>query len=278
MIVECPQCSTPREVTRDRGTVCRTCAIQNRRDALNARDVPHKIHTDENGKKVSMYLRVCKCGDENWVGYIPKENQECRKCSASKLGYAMSQNNRKPDDEKKRYEHKCTGCGTVRYLSSNPDKRKTTLCVDCSRKQIRVTDKKRYFTTCPDCPPETATRQISQSSFSQYGANVRCRSCAGKAKPKVYRKSPMQIAKQSRSLSKNSSIPKEALDKVRDINRKHREAQKPNVKLITQTKSEDDMIKEFLKRNKPSVVIDKNEPMPHFVVGGLGSGTSVLGG
>jgi len=277
MIVECPQCSTQREVTRDRGTVCRTCAIQNRRDALNTRGLPHKIHTDKDGKKVSMYLRVCKCGDENWVGYIPKENQECRKCSASKLGYAMSQNNRKPDDEKKTYEHNCTGCGKVRHLNSNPDKRKTTLCIDCSRGTKKVTDKKRYFATCPDCPPETATREISQSSFSQYGSDTRCRSCAVKAKPKVYRKSAMQTVKQSRSLSKNSSVPKEALAKVREINRQHREAQKGRPKLITQTKSEEDMVKEFLKKNKPSVVIDKNEPIPHFVIGGLGSGTSVLG-
>jgi len=274
MIVNCKQCDTPRTVTRDRGTVCRTCAIKNRRDELNPRGLPHKIQLDKNGKKVSMYLRTCKCGDENWVGYIPNENQECRKCSAKKLGYAMSQNNIKPDDEKISYEHECTGCGKVRHLKSNPDKRKTTLCVDCSRKQIRVVDEKRYFTTCPDCPEDIATRQISQSSFSQYGANNRCRSCSAKAKPKTYRKTAIR----KRSISKSTSVPKEALDKVREINKKHRESEASRSKVIVQNKSEDDMIAEFLKKSKPSIVIDDTVPIPHFICGdGLGSGTSILG-
>ena len=254
MKVKCPneKCGAIRDLVRDRGALCRMCSAAERRDKLNVRNLEHRIHINKDGKHISQYLRVCKCGSSKWVGYYPKENQECRQCSASANGYAMSQNNIKRDEDKTLYKHVCSNkdCGAVRWMKSNPASRKTHLCKTCSstrngtanKDKVRV--KKKYEATCPVCKD---TREISQTAFSRYGSDTACKKHVVRRKPadpkkkKVYKKSVKKVSK-------------EAIDKAIEINRKHREAQKPIKTKPKQILTEDEMIAKWLRKNKVTVV------------------------
>lgn len=256
MKVKCPnpKCDTVRDLVRDRGTLCRMCSASERREALNVRNLDHRIHIDKDGKHISQYKRVCKCGDSKWVGYYPEENQECRQCSASKAGYAMSQNNIKRTEDKTLYKHVCSNkdCGSVRWMKSNPESRKTTLCKTCSSTKNGSANKdkkrvlKKYEATCPVCHE---TRDISQTAYSRYGTNTACkkhvvRRVKVEGKKKVYKKSEKTISKAD-------------IEKAREANRLHRDAQKPKVVKPKQMLTEDEMMTRWLRKNKVTVI-----PMP----------------
>jgi len=215
---------------------------------------------------IHEYKRVCACGDIKWVTYRPKKGTECRKCASSKLGKAMAKGNRKKESEKVRYKRICSDCGKVDILTANPENyRKTSLCGHCSssargkanrKHPVKKTKpKKRYFAYCDVCED---TREVSQSQFSQYGFNTNCRKHA--KRKKVNKKSDMQIAKEAgpRPKAKSKEISQASIKRIQEINRQHKEAvsniSKKKPKLITQTKTDDEMMEEFLKSNTVTVI------------------------
>jgi len=238
----------------------------------------------------TWYDRICECGDVARVCYKPKGHEKCRVCASRETAYASIHSRWSEGREKVRYYYFCPTCPSVRVLI---DKRKSSYCGVCSRKfskqepdkityclkemKLKIPKpRKRYFAICPDCPPETATREVSQSANSKYGIHNRCRPCAVKAKPKSYNKTKPQVRKE---LKKPKVASPQAIKKAQEINREHRVAVQniSRVILVTQTKTEAQMIAEFLKTKSPSVVIDSKEPMPHILCGGLGTNSSAMG-
>ena len=274
MLVKCPNCPTVRELARDRGSLCRPCAAQKRRDELNTRGLEHRIHIDPNGKTCSQYLRVCECGDSKWVGYIPLEGQECRKCSSSKLGKAMAKNNIKPEHEKVRYAHKCTDCGETRYLAASKKYRKTSLCGTCSSRARGLANKKeeeepvRRFRICHNCGDTKEVKTVSQAkaklcrkcSNSQIDYTARsAKSVATRAKtqkPKI--KKPRKVYAKK--------VSEQTIEAEKKRNQEHKAAiqeAKKDVKVPKQKLSNEDMIAKFLEKSQPSVKLDEG-PMPYL--------------
>jgi len=227
------------------------------------------------GRKIHEYKRVCSCGDEKWVKYIPEPGARCRKCSSAELGYKMSQNNRKSEDEKIKYKRVCLNpkCRRVDYLTANPENyRKTSLCGFCSssargkankggskKKQKDKEMKKikkpkaRHFRVCPDCEPESACVEVS--SAARAGVKY-CRKHKRQPSGRDRKSSKPYVKKIP---SKTKEISEDAINRVRDINREHRKAVENHAtrgkpKLITQTKTDAEMMAEFLVNNKPTII------------------------
>ena len=275
MTTICERCDEPREVTRIRKETkyCQTCRMAIRREALNVAGWESRP-TAVNGRKMHEYKRVCSCGDEKWVKYIPEPGAQCMKCSSSKLGYAMSQNNIKEESEKVRYKRVCSNpeCRKVDYITANPEKyRKTSLCGKCSssargklnkggskkkdKKVIKVKKIKvpiRHFRVCPDCEPEVACVEVS--SVARSGIRY-CIKHKKQPSGKDRKQSKPYVKKIP---SKTKEVSEAAIERVRKINKEHREAVSNHIikkpKLITQTKTDDEMMAEFLKTNQPTVI------------------------
>ena len=134
MIVPCPTCGKDRDLVRDRKTSCRSCVAEARRQSLNVDNLEHRIHLNGSGRAISQYLRVCECGDKNWVGYIPERGTKCRACAAKSEDGIATRNKKKEVSNLVRYERVCADCGDVKMLKSQLKYRKTMLCGTCSRK------------------------------------------------------------------------------------------------------------------------------------------------
>ena len=281
MIVICERCEEPREVARIRkGTkYCRTCAIDIRREKVNALDLPHKIVINPKGKKVSMYLRTCSCGDTKWVGFVPKEGALCRKCSSAKNGYDMSQRNRKEESEKIRYKRICSNpkCGKVDYLLANPEKyRSTSLCRACNgrvtgKMNSKGDDDMRYMRICPECPEENNTIEVTVK------ANAGIKLCKKHRRVPVGkdRKQTENYTPRKKSVKKASV---EAIKAAQKLNREHKKfVEEKDKKTIPQAKTDAEMLKEFFEHSKPSIEFNY-EPIPYATSKtGSCSSTSVLG-
>ncbi len=259
--VNCERCNEPREVTRIRPDTkyCKPCASLIRREKLNVRNLKWKMVVDKHGKSSAYYLRVCGCGNEKWVSYYPKEGAECCSCAASKVGYTMSQNNIRPKEELKRYERICTGCGATSYLTSDPKKyRSTSLCGDCSRKEIgKANAKPKLFVR--HCVSEGCD-DIEMVSSKANSVGKMCKSC----RSKLPKKKKANYPKNRKSVKVKNVVSKQAIDRARAINKEHRENAVKATPKKRNPLSEKDMVAKFLKTNKPSVVDDSTE-IPHFV-------------
>ena len=279
MLVKCPNCPTVRELARDRGSLCRPCAAQKRRDELNPHDFQHRIHTDPKGKTCSQYLRVCHCGDSKWVGYMPTIDTECQKCASSRLGKIMAKNNIKPESEKVRYEHICSECDSHRWLLVSPESRKTSLCGTCSTKangkankgkERKVRVPIRRFRICMECGDTKEVKTVSQTKAKL------CRKCSNLQMDYTARsaKSVATRAKTQQTKPKKSKTRKVYVKKVSEKtiaaekkrNQEHKAAiqeAKKDVKIPKQKLSNEDMIAKFLEKSQPSVKLDEG-PMPYL--------------
>jgi len=292
--VYCENCGDSREVVRARKEVkyCQKCRLSFRRDKANVNKLENRL-TKYKGKSIYEYKRICPdCKNKKWVKYIPKPGTKCGSCSSKDLAKIMSNNNKKPNDTLKRYKHTCSNpeCGAVRWLRSSPKYRKTSLCGICSRvktgksnkggskkytQEEKDMHKKRFFRICPKCEPEVACVEVSSKKNS--GAK-HCRK--HRELPSGSDRKNAAYPKRRKSVTKE--ISQKAIEKVREINREHKEAVKNQTNKrpddIPQTKSDEDMIKAWLKNHEPSVMISRDESMPHLNSGyGLGSNTSVMG-
>jgi len=214
---------------------------------MNSRRVPKK------NRLATEYLRVCDCGDEKWVSYKPKPFTQCTSCASKKLGFAMSQNNIKTEDELLRYEHKCTMCDEVRYLKASTKTRKSTLCSTCSRKYAKKKKNKdgsimRFYRICCKCDDVLEVKT------------------AANAKPKYCRKCAPRASGTDRKQVKNykkrtDSVSQLAIDRVRKINKEHKAIQlERKKKPIPKSKlSYEDMVSAYLVNNEVKI-LSTNEP------------------
>jgi len=277
MLVKCPNCPTIRELTKDRGNICRPCAAQKRRDELNTHNFQHRIHTDPKGKTCSQYLRVCPCGDKKWVSYMPDLDTECQKCASSRLGKIMAKNNIKPESEKVRYEHTCSDCGKHRWLLVSPESRKTTLCGTCSAittgkankgKERKVRVPIRRFRICMECGDTKEVKTVSSAKAKL------CRKCsleqidysARSAKSAATRVVTQKIKPKKPRKIYAKKVSEQTIKAEKKRNQEHKAAvqeAKKNVKIPKQKLSDDDMISKFLETHQPSVQMDTG-PMPYL--------------
>jgi hypothetical protein len=227
MMVACITCRVPRFITRDRGVECRECSAKRKRDELNADKLPHRTHTSTSGKKISQYLRVCECGDKNWVGYIPERGTKCRACAAKSEDGIATRNKKKEVSNLVRYERVCADCGDIKILKAQLKYRKTMLCGTCSRKS-----KKELI------PKKVVEKKVVEP------------------KVKIAKKKVTKVKK--RVLPKNSKAPsKQAIERARKINEEHRIAQ-ANVfqkdKIKESVLTDEEMITNYLKVNKVKIL------------------------
>lgn len=270
MLVSCPQCNEPREVTRDRGKLCRTCTTNNSRS--------------RNWTPLG-YKQSCIDCNKVWLTKADTKAERCVNCSGLKLGREMAKNNIKEESEKVRYKVVCSSCGVKRLITTNPTRRKTDLCGKCSRsytgksnkkhkesieKEVELTVKQKLnslmkrtgklFRYCPSCPSDSNTIEVSTKEES----GIKYCNEHKPNKPKTYSKTKVQKKKEK-------YYPSQAIEKIREQNRKHKESVENNkvfAKLDKATEEEcDDMISNWLEKNKPSIEIKHNEPFPHLSYG-----------
>jgi len=228
-----------------------------------------------NALKKITYIRVCdECGDEKKVANTKEANSKlCKKCSAKRLGKLMSEKNRKyPDGYVKRYTVTCPTCGKTREVTRNPKYAKTNNCLACTqilsglkrrgkkRKSPKPKENKmRYFRFCPECDGDEAIKQVASK------ANAGMKLCKkhsqlANAKNRIGKK-PKSYDMTNRNKKR---VPKEAIEKQIAINRKHKKLVEQEKKTIPEAKlSDEEMIANFLKNNKPSVIITDTGPIGH---------------
>ncbi len=262
MLVTCERCGDNREVVRYSSPLCRECATKVRIEKNNPNGFKYRSAVGSTGRPKTEYLRVCACGDASWIGFRPELDAECRPCSQKKNGYRLSQSNRKPESEKMTYEHVCSGkgsCGKVRILKTSHKYRKTTYCGDCARRRVwqREENDVRYFRICPECPEDKATVQVSSSK------NAGIKTCrehtvkpSGKARKKVT----------TYKTHRKKTVSDAMIQLERKRNKEHREeVERIKTEPVVQKLTDAEMMKIFLRSNKPSVRASNNEKIPHFV-------------
>ncbi len=263
----CERCGNSKKVDTDRevkGKLCRTCY-----DAE---------HCD--------YKRTCvDCGDVKVVGNArDAEAIRCKTCSAKEV--ARKRIGTVSKVPKIRYWYFCATCDNIREKTT---KEGGAFCGTCNRKQPRkknrlpiyfdmekmVTVKLRHIRICPHCPEDDNTKEVQTAKL----AGIKCcrkhayvdnpealaekelkRQATRKANAhkhkKVYVKKP-----------KKKELSKEAIETIKERNREHKASEEEREsKVVVQKRTDEDMMAEFLAKNKPSVEI-KDEPMPHIAYG-----------
>ena len=191
-------------------------------------------------------------------------------------------NKKKKKEDLKVYKNFCFDCfdeWTTRV------KRKGFRCLKCTRihwsksskpKVEKVNEPKiRLFRVCPKCTElglDTAIKEVTQNKNAGSKMCQRHKVTENERRPRV------------KKVSKKRTVSKEAIKEQQRINRLHKESVK-NVSFEKKNETgnraisndEDSMIKEFLKKNKPSTLF-KDEEFKHVCPSsGLGSKSSVLG-
>ncbi len=146
-----------------------------------------------------------------------------------------------------RYYHFCARCPDIRIAKM---KRKTNLCSDCSRRWrdkkmdkyefdlkamiIKCIPRIRYYRICPECPPETNTKQVGRKALS--GIKL-CTKCNGKAtgsankgitkeyKPrktrrKVFSEAALAIMREEREFRARKEAAKEVIPQLKEVDSK----------------------------------------------------------
>jgi len=228
------------------------------------------VTINEDGKRIYKYLRVCKCGNESWVGYKPKEGTPCRRCSASELGYKMSQNNIKIEADKTKYKHICIDCNAVRWLTRKVFNGIQGRCGKCSRSFIGRSNRtegdvslpaKELYRVCQDCGDRKLVNNIAGTKAK------RCMVCAKKNMDRakitkamvatVKRTSKPVVVKKKKVVKKKVVKPpvmtEANLERVREMNRRHKIAVKDKPKKIVHRLTDEEMIAKFLETNEVTV-------------------------
>ncbi len=218
----------------------------------------------------AKYKRTCsECKEVSLVTYRPEPHVKCRACSSRDTAYSSIHARWAEGRTLTRYIYFCSKCTSVRISRS---KRKSNLCNSCSKthakkrnkhviyfdfntmKTVHIKpEKKKYFITCKDCKD---IREVAQCTFSTYGKDARCKSCACKAKPRTYEKSDKQVKKQARKLPKPKQVSKEAIEVEIERNRFHRASVKHVAIKTNQEVKDEAMIKLWLSNNKITVLPD----------------------
>jgi len=198
-----------------------------------------KVEYKRKPNRQYQYLRVCdKCGDKSWVTYRPNKNAVCYECSKK----AMVERWTKKEGEKVKYWYFCPNCLSVRKIG---EKRKSALCGTCNKKKTKKGIQKYFFDfelmkvrtlfVKPVALPKKRKKRVQQKKKKKYGGYI----------------DPI------------------VLEKTREKNRLHKEAEenKEVTKKIVQRKTDEQMIAEFLQNNEPSVKAD-NRPINKILTQG----------
>ena len=223
--------------------------------------VVSESYINDKGIKRWRYVRTCSCGETVVTTYKPKEDTPCKKCSDKQLGKKMSEGNRKEIHVV--YTYFCPTCPSVRAFRV---RRKTPYCADCSRKKFaRIrTDKesrvktpsRTFIRICPECEEGNNTIYVA----SALNAGVKpCR---------IHKKVPVgtdrkQVSSYKSRKPKANSVSNEAIEKQRELSRKHRAFADGKPKEVVQRRTDEEMMKEFMKNSKPSVM-DTVKIIPHY--------------
>ena len=223
--------------------------------------VESESYISDKGIKRWRYTRTCSCGEIVVTTYKPKEDTLCKKCSDKKLAKKMSEGNRK--ETHKSYTYFCPTCPSIKTSRS---RKKTPYCADCSRiesakkrkrpvanfiRKVEVrTPKPRYFRICPDCHEDNNTVRVASA------LNSGIKPC------RIHKKVPTgDDRKKVTSYSVNrrkKQVPQYAIDKARALNKAHAEAVKNKKVIVKQTKTDDEMMTEFLENNKVTIAPDRD--------------------
>ena len=188
-----------------------------------------------------MYIRICvDCGDRKEVVRLQKGTPRCVPCSLE----ARTKN-------KGGHTRICTDCGESKWFKHKPTADK---CLPCTMKER----KKNHTRICIDCGDEQEVACVANT------INKRCRPCelierkrvkGWVDKPKVVKvKKPKveKVKKVTKPRKKSKYVSKEAIERVRAINKEHRAANKAKkeVKPMNDPNKERMMIESFYKTNK----------------------------
>lgn len=221
----------------------------------------------------SIRIRTCKtCGDKKTVHYLPTKDTECRPCMKLSQSAKMIGKNTKPLDKQKRYWHFCPSCPSIRV---GHIKMKSHYCSPCKNKLPRKNKPRpiyfdmesmmyklpiRYFRICKHCGDE---KQVKQASLGGIKSCVKCRHIdmdskeADKKRKATMKKNGTASGRKkgkttiprARARAKSNILSPEAIEAIREINAKHREAEKiriANQKHIPVARSDEDMVAEYL--------------------------------
>ena len=212
------------------------------------------------------HKRVCSCGDVKWVKYPPRKDTQCAACSRLESIERVLKDRKDNPKELVRYTRVCPDCGDVRDdLTYKPFK--GSFCNKCSKKQKnKASVTKVDIVATVDSPLRTSivldngrtkylwlricsVEKCRDAKYITYvpRGGVLCGSCATlkKAALKKAASKKLPVKKPKKSISK------EAIVKIREINRKHKEESVK--KVIPQTLSDAEMIKAFEKDNTVKV-------------------------
>ena len=253
MLIACPKCNVPRELSRDRGKLCRTCTT--------------KANRSRNWTPEGYEQSCIDCG-KKWLTNSDTKATRCVSCSGTKLGKEMAQKNVKEPSEKKRYKVVCDDCNEQRFITANPKHRKTNLCGKCSRKATgkanKKEDKMRYFRICPECPEDDCTKQVSSAKLA--GIKL-CHKHSMKNRTRFVTK-PYKKTNKQKTKEKDSET-SYAMQRAIEINRQHKEAVKNidfDKPLISVEKEKSrNMIDDWLKDNEPSIKDHPDMPYSHQI-------------
>ena len=214
---------------------------------------------------MSKFIRVCQhCKDEKKVRAKKDITTHCFKCQAiwrriSHFRICLTCKDVKQVDRIQATEYtKCSKCHTKEMRTH----RKLApinhyICHVCP--SIRITKLKKKSNYCGDCN-RRRDRNKEKGSYDLHTMTYKPLIIVKKVKVKVKKKKTVKVLKTKKLMTDAN------LAKVREINRLHREANKQKKELIVDKDQDwvDDTISKWLANNKPSIVLDKNEVIPHM--------------
>jgi hypothetical protein len=220
-------------------------------------------YVTKEGKTRYEYFRICpECEDQSWVSYKPKSNMvKCPSCAKQELAKNMHKANVKQEHEKIKYKRVCVDCGNVKMLANKPLAPKSEQrCGTCSRVKTGKSNAKIYTRTCIICG-DTKQVQGKNASKAKYCAAHKHLGVnhdeVSKQRKKTLEKNGTKTGrkKMCKTLKKSGKVSQQAIDRARAINKEHRDSlDTKEVKVIPRaTMSDEEMVKEWLKKNKPTV-------------------------
>ena len=189
------------------------------------------------------FWRVCEeCGDRKKVMTKNLTKAKlCKKCSAKKLGKAMAENNRiypKGTWKPKTYTVVCPTCHETREITRNPKFNKTNNCITCAKTLSGLARRGKVRKK-----PEFKIKKV--------------------AEPKLCKKKKVVAKKIKKINHTQRKVSKEAIEKQIKINREHKKAVQEQKSIPKPKLTEEEMIQQFLKHHKPSVLADTS-PIEHI--------------
>ena len=274
----CRSCASSEQVHTYNISKFRICGVcGDKKKVKTDKEALGKICKSCRTKEASGFKRTCiDCGDTKEVDNKRDARAErCKTCSAKEV--AKNRIGTKSKVPKKVYWYFCGNCPTVQVKRTQQGGR---FCQTCNRKQPRrknrlpeiyydLTEMKmivpiRHVRICPHCPSNSNTKFVQTAKLGgikpcakhKYVDNpealaekeakrVATRNANGVKK--VYKKTKTQRKKEKK-------VSKEAIEKQIQMNRDHKKAVKEKEKKVVSQKTDKQMMAEFLKKNKVTII------------------------